>query len=86
MRHVLVVGMKLGCLNHARLSERAILYDGLELAGWIGSYVEPGLEFGGEYAALVRRTLASPCLGLLPWSADPDASRMAANLRLPGRP
>ena len=80
---VLVVGMKLGCLNHARLSERRILDDGLEVAGWIGSQVDPELDFSGEYAALVRRTLASPCLGMLPHGDTREPSRFAAYLRLP---
>lgn len=82
---LLVVGIKLGCLNHARLSERAILADGLELAGWIGNQLAPELEFGSEYEALLQRTLGSPCLGLLPWQPVPEASRFATHLRIPGR-
>jgi dethiobiotin synthetase len=78
---LLVVGMKLGCLNHARLSERAIADDGLELAGWIGNHVDPALDFGGEYAALLRRSLRAPCLGLLPHGADQQPSRFALLLR-----
>ncbi|MEO8159946.1 MAG: dethiobiotin synthase [Arenimonas sp.] len=80
---ILVVGMKLGCLNHARLSERAIAADGLEVAGWIGNLATPELEFGSEYAALLRRTLRSPCLGLLPHGDVREPSRFAAHLRLP---
>src|SRR6478735_2316463 len=45
---ILVVGLKLGCLNHARLSERRIQDDGLELAGWIGNHVEPQLAYDSE--------------------------------------
>ena len=80
---ILVVGMKLGCLNHARLSERAIAEDGLAVAGWIGNLAEPELEFAGEYASLLRRTLRSPCLGLLPHGDVREPSRFAAHLRLP---
>jgi dethiobiotin synthetase len=80
---ILVVGMKLGCLNHARLSERAIADDGLEMAGWIANLPTPGLEFGSEYAALLRRTLRSPCLGMLPHGEAGQPSRFAAHLRLP---
>jgi dethiobiotin synthetase len=80
---ILVVGMKLGCLNHARLSERRILDDGLPLAGWIGSQCEPELDFGNEYSALVRRTLTSRCLGMLPHGDPREPSRFAAHLRLP---
>ncbi len=82
---VLVVGIKLGCLNHARLSERAILEDGLELAGWIGNPIAPDLDFGSEYLALLQRSLGSDCLGLLPWEPALEPSRFAAHLRIPGR-
>ena len=80
---VLVVGLKLGCLNHARLSERRILDDGLVLAGWIGNAVDPQLEFAEEYTALVQRAMASPCLGLLPHAGTLPPSRSAVHLRLP---
>ena len=80
---ILVVGLKLGCLNHARLTERCVLADGLELAGWIGNAVDPQLDFAGEYAALVQRSMASPCLGMLPHAGALPASRFAAQLRLP---
>ena len=79
---ILVVGLKLGCLNHARLSERCVLDDGLELAGWIGNAVDPQLEYAGEYAALVQRSLQSPCLGMLPHGGSSPSS-LAAHLRLP---
>lgn len=81
---ILVVGLKLGCLNHARLSERRILDDGLPLAGWIGNQVDPQLAFGTEYLELVRRAMASPCLGMLPHAGVLPASRFAAQLRLSG--
>jgi dethiobiotin synthetase len=80
---VLVVGLKLGCLNHARLSERRILDDGLALAGWIGNQVDPALAFEDEYAGLVRRAMSSPCLGMLPHAGVLPPSRFAAHLRLP---
>ena len=79
---ILVVGLKLGCLNHARLSERRILDDGLPLAGWIGNAVDPQLEFAGEYADLVRRSMSSPCLGMLPHGGSSPASSLAGHLRL----
>lgn len=79
---ILVVGLKLGCLNHARLTERAIHADGLHLAGWIGNAVEPDMAFSGEYAALLRRMLQAPCLGLLPHDAHRDAASFAEYLRL----
>lgn len=80
---ILVVGIKLGCLNHARLSERAIAADGLRLAGWIGSAVAPEMDFSDGYVALLRRSLQSPCLGLLPHRPHGSPAGFAARLRLP---
>lgn len=62
---VLVVGMRLGCLNHARLSARAIVGDGCQLKGWIGNRVEPGFDDDGQYLALLRDALPVPCLGVI---------------------
>lgn len=74
---ILVVGLKLGCLNHARLSARAIQADGCRLHGWIGSNVE-GLE--PRYIELVARAMPVPCLGVLPQSPGADPARLAAKL------
>ncbi|WP_132999960.1 dethiobiotin synthase [Luteimonas arsenica] len=78
---VLVVGLRLGCLNHARLSARAIEDDGLRLAGWIGSTLEP--DFSADYLALVEDALPAPCLGVLPYLPEGDARAAAKALRLP---
>lgn len=75
---ILVVGLKLGCLNHARLTAEAIAADGLTLAGWVGSVVDPA--FASDSArftanvALLKRALPAPCLGLIPHLAHADAS------------
>ena len=80
---ILVVGIKLGCLNHARLTEARILADGLRVAGWIGNRVDAQLDFPDEYEALVRRSMATPCLGVLPHAGALPPSRFAAHLRFP---
>ncbi len=80
---VLVVGMRLGCLNHARLSAAAIGADGCELLGWIASEVDPGMACREENLALLATRLAVPCLGSLPWSPDPQPARLAHLLTLP---
>ena len=81
---VLVVGLRLGCLNHAYLSARAIEADGCRLAGWIGTGVDPGMLRIDENRELLAARLPAPCLGWLPWSAEPDPARLAAELHLPG--
>ncbi|MGE6606849.1 dethiobiotin synthase [Halomonas sp. NPDC076908] len=75
---ILVVGLKLGCLNHARLTAEAIRADGLLLAGWAGSVVDPlfaadPARFDANIAHLNAK-LAAPCLGIIPHLAHPDAA------------
>jgi dethiobiotin synthetase len=65
---VLVVGLRLGCLNHARLTAAAIAADGCRLIGWIGNTVEPPGRFHADYLQLLRAALPAACLGVLPWS------------------
>ena len=69
---VLVVGLKLGCLNHAMLSANAIRASGLQLAGWIASRVEPDMLVPEENMDWLRRNLGAPLLADLPWQAEPD--------------
>jgi dethiobiotin synthetase len=79
---VLVVGLRLGCLNHAILSARAIAADGCRLAGWIGSGVDPDMLRIDENRELLAGRLPAPCLGWLPWQAAPDPAVLAARLHL----
>ncbi len=67
---VLVVGLRLGCLSHARLSARAIEGDGCRLVGWIGSAVDPAFDRADEYVHLLEDALPVPCMGMLPHGAD----------------
>ncbi|KFN48806.1 dethiobiotin synthase [Arenimonas composti] len=67
---VLVVGLRLGCLSHARLTAAAVLADGCRLAGWIGNAVEPPGRFHADYLQLLTAALPAPCLGVLPWSPE----------------
>jgi dethiobiotin synthetase len=80
---ILVVGLRLGCLNHARLTARAIRADGLVLAGWVASDIDPALEFAGEYFEALQRVLPAPLLGRLPFAPDKGPASVAGRLRLP---
>jgi dethiobiotin synthetase len=80
---ILVVGLRLGCLNHARLTARAIRADGCALAGWIASDVDPDLEYAGEYFEALQRVLPAPLLGRLPHLPERGPAAAAAFLRLP---
>jgi dethiobiotin synthetase len=77
---VLVVGMRLGCLNHALLTAQAIAASGLPFAGWIANAVDPAMAAAGENLDALRRRLAAPLLGRLPHQAHPDARMLASGL------
>ena len=78
---VLVVGLRLGCLNHALLTAEAIRADGLQLAGWVANRIDPDMACADENIATLQARLGAPLLGVLPWQAVPDARQ--AVLALP---
>ncbi|MGA0587200.1 dethiobiotin synthase [Dyella sp. KRB-257] len=71
---ILVVGLRLGCLNHALLSARAIVDDGCELLGWIGNRIDPAMAAAEENLATLRALLPAPCLGVLPHGEPPSSA------------
>ena len=80
---LLVVGLRLGCINHARLSAHAIAVDGCVLAGWIGCAIDPDMARHDDTIRLLRQRIAVPCWGVLPFQPTPDPSLLAAGLDLP---
>jgi dethiobiotin synthetase len=69
---ILVVGLRLGCLNHALLSAEAIGADGCRLVGWIGNCIDPAMDALEENIATLRAMLPGPCLGILPHGLAPE--------------
>lgn len=63
---ILVVGVKLGCLNHTLLTLEAIARDGLKLAGWIANQVDPDMLYLEENINDLKQRIAAPCLGVIP--------------------
>ncbi len=78
---VLVVGLRLGCLNHALLTAEAIRADGLRLAGWVANSIDPGMACRDENIDSLRQRLPAPLLGVVPWLPAPDPR--AIPLQLP---
>ncbi len=77
---ILVVGMRLGCINHALLSAEAIRQTGLPLAGWIANRIDPAMaQFDASLATLQQR-LNMPLLGVVPWLASIDFSALSTHL------
>ncbi len=79
---VLVVGLRLGCLNHAALTAEAIAARGLRLAGWIGNVVDPAMSGLDDNVATLRRWIDAPHLGTIPRLLRPDAHAAASHLDL----
>ncbi|MDC9592504.1 dethiobiotin synthase [Xenorhabdus sp. IM139775] len=63
---ILTVGVKLGCINHAVLTAKAILYSGLKLAGWVANEIEPAGKHQAEYLATLAQMIPAPLLGVIP--------------------
>lgn len=79
---ILVVGVRLGCINHAVLSAEAIQRDGLVLAGWVANIVDPATSRLEENLATLAERLPGPCLGRVPRLEVPSAEAVAAHLDL----
>jgi dethiobiotin synthetase len=80
---ILVVGLRLGCINHALLSIKAIRADGLKIAGWIGSTIDPDMPQLDKNIATLERLIAEPCLGVIPRLTDLSPQRVAEFIKLP---
>ena len=80
---ILVVGMRLGCINHALLSAQAIAARGLPLAGWVANRIDPGMARFDENLASLEARLAAPLLGVIPAHSTPEQA--AKLIRLPSR-
>ena len=80
---ILVVGMRLGCINHALLSVEAIAARGLILAGWVANQIDPAMSHFAENLATLRHLLPEPLLGVVPHNPAGGAAGAAEFLRLP---
>lgn len=80
---ILVVGLKLGCINHALLTVAAIEADGLPLAGWVANQPQAeSMSRQAENLATLQQMIPAPCLGVLPYL--PEGSKAATSkIRLP---
>lgn len=79
---ILVVGMRLGCLNHALLTAGAIESCGLKLAGWVANVLDADMPALRDNIAALEQRLAAPLLGVVEYQAQPDARVAAAQLNI----
>lgn len=78
---VLTVGMRLGCINHALLTQEAILARGLPLVGWVANRIDPAMNAFDENLDTLKARLKAPLLGIVPRLEHPDGR--AVQLQLP---
>jgi dethiobiotin synthetase len=81
---ILVVGMRLGCINHALLTAETITARGLRLAGWVANRIDPAMSRFEENLATLQALLPAPLLGIVPHEPEGGAAGAAAFLKLPG--
>ena len=82
---ILVIRIRLGCLNHALLTAEAIRRDGLQLAGWVATVLDDEQTdemINAQCSSLLER-LQAPCLGVMPFQQTVDVNALAILIRLP---
>ncbi len=79
---ILVVGMRLGCLNHAQLTVEAIRRDGLQLSAWVANQLEPDMPGYQENLSTLKQLLPAPCMGEIPYLPTPSMELVANYLNI----
>lgn len=77
---ILVVGMRLGCLNHALLTYQAIVQSGLQCAGWVANQIDPDFDCLNENIETLKGQIKAPLIGALSFQAVPDTEEMSKYL------
>lgn len=77
---VLVVGLRLGCINHSLLTLESVLSRGVELAGWVANRIDPAMERVDENIHCLLQSIPAPCFGVLDWLERPNPEKIAGFL------
>ena len=77
---IMVVAIRLGCINHARLTFQAIQADNVKCAGWLAMCVDPDMLKQEENIAMIRNNISAPLLGVLPYTEQMDFDLLAQNI------
>lgn len=80
---LLVVGMRLGCLNHALLTVESMQASGVELIGWVANRVDPDMDCFEANLATLRQRIPAPCWGILPWLPEMPLEQASRVLKFP---
>lgn len=79
---ILVVGVRLGCVNHAVLTLETIQRDGLIVAGWIANIIDPQMARLDDNLQTLAKLIKVPCLGTVPHLTKLTATHVASYLSL----
>lgn len=79
---IIVVAIRLGCINHAKLTGEAVERSGLLCAGWIAVCSDPDMLYIADNIDSIRQTLDAPLLGVLPFIEDADFDLLSRQLQL----
>ncbi|MBV1871205.1 MAG: dethiobiotin synthase [Gammaproteobacteria bacterium] len=77
---ILVVGVRLGCINHALLTVGAIQQSGLRLSGWVANCIDPKMSGTQQNICTLKRSIEAPCLGVIPHLTSASPTDAAAFL------
>lgn len=77
---IMAVAIRLGCINHARLTYQAIQVSGLRCAGWIANCTDANMPYREENIATIKKLLNAPLLGVLPYQEKADFEVLAGLL------
>jgi dethiobiotin synthetase len=80
LKVILVVGIRLGCINHALLSYQAIIDCGLDCAGWVANLIDPEMDYQQENIDAIRERVNVPLLGALPFSEKLSSDQLASKM------
>jgi len=75
---ILVVGLKLGCLNHALLTAQTIQQSGLYIAGWIANHLQPDMPYVQDNISTLKSLIKAPLLAEIPFLKDIDEQELSS--------
>jgi dethiobiotin synthetase len=64
---ILVVGIRLGCINHTLLTAHALTQNNIPFAGWVANCIDSTMRYTDENIAFLKNRLDAPCLGVVPY-------------------
>ncbi|HEX2549828.1 MAG TPA: dethiobiotin synthase [Gammaproteobacteria bacterium] len=82
LKVILVIGIRLGCINHAILTYKTMLSDNISIAGWIGNCIDPMMSARDENIATLKEWIKAPLLGVIDYEGSVENSMQLEPLLL----